>query len=296
MDYLEVINNWIETSGASVLKTVVFGIVFYWSYKIFLWRILKTVGEKKLRKKDREEAEQRIKTLTSVLTKTGEIIIVLIVMVLLTADMGVNIGPLMAGLGILGIGVGFGAQSLVKDIVNGIFILAEGQYSVDDIIDIAGKKGQVEKITLRKTTLRDLDGVVHHVPNSEITTASNMSQEWAKVNINIPVAYEEKINNVYAVLNKVLRSLEKDKDFKDDILGRFEILGVEKFGDSSIDIKIVGKTTAMKRWDVARELRRRVKEMFDEEGVEIPYPHRVVINKDVEVKVEKVKKRIGTHV
>lgn len=289
MDYITEILNWTLDFLPQAVRVFIYAFLAYWIYRAVLWRILKTFEEEKYRKKDKEELRKRLVTLKSVLSKTGKIGIFIVVTMVLLGKAGLDVGPMVAGFGIVGIAVGFGAQSLVKDIVNGIFILAEGQYSTDDIVEIAGKKGQVEGITLRKTILRDLDGIVHHIPNSEITTASNMSQKWAKVNINIPIAYEDKIGYVYKILEGVTKELQEDDEFRKDIIEDFEIMGVDKFTDSGYEIKIVGKTRSMKRWDVGRELRKRIKEEFDERGVEIPYPHRVMILKDVDKKAEKVK-------
>jgi len=268
-DFLFELASWIEGHGPNIIRVILYGIVFYWLYKIFLWRVLKVFEEKNLTKKDKDVLGQRIDTLNSVLSKAGRFIVLTVVFISVISETGINIAPMLAGFGIIGVAFGFGAQGLIKDIVNGMFIIAEGQYSKGDIVEISEKKGQVEKITLRRTVLRDIDGTVHHIPNSLVGAVSNKSQEWAGINLNISVDCKEDVEKVIGVLEKASRELFKDKTFSSYMLEEPKILGIDSFVDSKVVIKIIGKTKHLKRWDVTRELRKRIKEAFDREKIEL---------------------------
>jgi len=174
---------------------------------------------------------------------------------------------------VAGIAIGFGAQSLVKDIIAGVFVLLENQYRVGDVVRIAGVDGLVEAINLRRTVLRDMDGVVHVVPNGEVRVASNLTKEWSRVNLNISVGYGEDLDRVMAVIDRVGLELAQDPQWRDAILTPPRSLRVDKFGDSGIEIKVLGDTRPLKQWDVMGELRKRLKRAFDQEGIEIPWPH-----------------------
>lgn len=188
-------------------------------------------------------------------------------------EFGVNIAAMLAGLGIVGIAVGFGAQSLIKDLLAGIFILLEDQYRVGDVVNVAGIGGLVEEIGLRRTVLRDLDGVVHSIPNSEIKVASNFAKGYSRVNLNISVAYGEDLDRVIEVINRVCKEMAEDPKWSADFVSTPKVLRVDKLGDSGIEIKILGDTQPLRQWDVMGELRLRIKRTFDQEGIEIPWPH-----------------------
>jgi len=180
---------------------------------------------------------------------------------------------LIAGFGIAGLAVGFGAQSLVKDIIAGVFILLENQYRVGDVVRISDVAGVVEEMNIRRTVLRDLDGIVHFVPNGEIKVASNFTREWSRVNLNISVAYGTDLDHAIAVLNRVGEEIAQDPQWSPLILKAPQFLRVDNLGDSGIELKVVGDTKPIRQWDVMGELRKRVKKAFDEEGIEIPWPH-----------------------
>jgi small-conductance mechanosensitive channel len=225
------------------------------------------------------EIEKRVKTLTAVFVRTAEVVLVIVALFMVLPELDVNVGPILAGVGIAGIAIGFGAQTLVHDTINGLFILIENQYGIGDVVTVAGISGQVEDVNLRRTILRDLDGVVHSVPNSEIKVASNMTREWSRVNMNVTVAYGEDLDRVIEVINRVGKELAKDKEFGPLITGAPQVLRVDGFGDSGVEIKILGETKPIKQWDVMGELRKRLKKAFDEEGIEIPFPHRVIVTR-----------------
>lgn len=222
------------------------------------------------------EEEKRERTIIHIINGGIKLLVWPMALILVIAQLGVEIGPLIAGAGIAGVALGFGAQSLVKDVISGLFIIVENQYGVGDVVDLDGTAGVVEDINLRKTTLRDLDGVVHHVPNGTIERASNMSSEFAGINLNVGVDYSTNLEKVIEVVNEVGKELAGDDQWASDILETPAFLRVDNFGDSSIDIKITGRTKPLRQWDVTGELRKRLKVAFDKHGIEIPFPQRVV--------------------
>jgi small conductance mechanosensitive channel len=193
--------------------------------------------------------------------------------VMVLAEFEVKIGPILAAAGIVGVAVGFGAQHLVRDVITGFFILLDDQIRVGDVVQIAGKGGLVEKITLRMTTLRDLAGNVHYVRNGEISVVTNMTKEYSRYVFDIGVAYREDVDQVIEVVKQVDEELRVDPAFSADILEPIEILGLDQFGDSAIIIKARTKTKPIKQWAVGREFNRRLKKRFDEKDIEIPFPH-----------------------
>lgn len=222
------------------------------------------------------EAERRAHTLEGVAVATFSVALVIIALLMLLSEYGVPIGPLLAGAGIAGIAIGFGAQSLVKDIISGVFILLEDQYREGDVVRIATISGVVEDIDLRRTVLRDLDFIQHYIPNGEITTASNFTKEKSRVNLNVQVAYKENLDHAIDVLNRVGQSLSEDEYFGPLILDPIKVLRVDSFDDSGISIKVLGETLPIRQWEVTGEFRKRIKKAFDEEGIEIPFPHRTL--------------------
>jgi small conductance mechanosensitive channel len=192
---------------------------------------------------------------------------------------GIDIGPAIAGLGVAGIAVGLGAQTLVKDWLSGIFIVLENQYSQGDVIRIAGVDGVVEDFSLRRTTLRDLDGTVHTVPNGAITVASNMTRLWARVNLDIGVAYDTDIDRATAIINRVGEELHDDEEWGPRLLEAPKVVRVNALADSAVTLKVLGQVRAAEQWSVAGELRKRVLAAFARDGVEIPFPHRVVVSR-----------------
>jgi small conductance mechanosensitive channel len=221
----------------------------------------------------KEEINKRVNTLSSAFVNAGIVLIVIFAIITILPEFGVNIGAMLAGLGIIGIAVGFGAQSLIKDLLAGIFILLEDQYRVGDVVSVAGIGGLVEEIGLRRTILRDLDGIVHSIPNGEIKTASNFTKGFSRVNLNISVAYGEDLDHVIEVINRVCKEMAEDPKWKADFASTPQVLRVDNLGDSGIDIKILGDTKPMRQWDAMGELRLRIKRTFDKEGIEIPWPH-----------------------
>ena len=272
------IEDWALDHGLTIGGIAIFVIVAIIAINIVVPRLVRVTTQTRLAGKPQEEIEQRAETLTHVFTRTGATLLIVLGFFTVLPELGVNIGPLLAGVGIAGIAVGFGAQSLVKDIISGMFILIDNQYGKGDVVEIADKTGVVQDIGLRRTVLRDLDGIVHYVPNGEIVVSSNMTQEYSRVNLNISVSYAEDLDRVMRVINEVGEELAADDDWKAVIISPPRSLRVDAFGDSGIDIKILGDVQPIRQWEVMGELRRRLKRRFDEEGIEIPFPHRVMVH------------------
>tara|TARA_B100001123_G_scaffold228801_1_gene257443 strand:- start:237 stop:1016 length:780 start_codon:yes stop_codon:yes gene_type:complete len=203
------------------------------------------------------------------------VLVTLVVMVTLS-ELGLNIGPLLAGAGVIGLAVGFGAQTLVKDIITGLFILIEDHISVGDVVKVGSHSGLVEKLTLRTIQLRDPGGTVHVIPFSEVTTIENLTKDFSRYVFDVGIAYRENTDRVVDVLHELGEELLKDEHYGELILEPLEVLGVDSFGDNAVVIKARITTKPAKQWVVGREFNRRIKNRFDELGIEMPFPHRTI--------------------
>jgi len=220
--------------------------------------------------------KQREDTIIQIISNALNILIGPIALIMVIGQFGVDIATLLAGAGILGVALGFGSQSLVKDIISGLFIVIENQYRVGDVIEVNGAAGKVERITLRITVLRDLDGIVHYVPNGTVEVVSNMSMDYSGINIDVGVGYESDINQVKKIVNDVGQKLAADKQWGDKIIEAPSFFRVDELGDSAIIVKITGKVLPLQQWAVAGEMRQRIKEAFDDNGIDIPFPQQVL--------------------
>jgi small conductance mechanosensitive channel len=226
--------------------------------------------------KERIANEKRVKTLTGLL-QTICLTLVWVVGIVMSLDqIGLDITPILAGAGIVGLAVGFGAQNLVRDIINGFFVILENQVRVGDVAIVNGTGGLVEAISFRTITLRDLSGTVHIFPHGTVTTLANMTKGWSATVMNIGVAYKEDTDRVAEIMREVGKDLQQDEQFGGKILEPIEILGVDAFGESAVEIKVRIKTLPIEQWGVGREYRRRLKKAFDRENIEIPFPHRTL--------------------
>jgi small conductance mechanosensitive channel len=223
-----------------------------------------------------ERREQRARTMGSLLKSITTGVLLTIVLFMIVAQLGYNIAPLIASAGILGVALGFGAQSLVKDFLSGIFMILEDQYGVGDAVDVGEASGTVEAVGLRVTRLRDVNGTVWYVRNGEILRVGNMSQNWARTVLDIPVAYDEDLTRVRTVLGDLATELWEDEEFRGDIIEEPEVWGVERLEPDGVVVRVVLKTAPLEQWKVAREMRERIKDRFDALGIEIPRPQRVV--------------------
>ena len=218
--------------------------------------------------------EQRVRTLVGLVQGVGVVFIALVTLFMILQVMGVNVAPLLAAAGVFGLAVSFGAQSLVKDVISGLFMLWENQFGVGDVIRVGENAGLVEKVTLRVVVLRDIHGTVHIIPNGEIKQISNLTRSWSRAVLEIGVAYKEDVDRVMEVMREVGREMWEDEAWRPLLLEEMVVPGVESFGDSAVVIRMMAKTLPLKQWDTARELRRRLKNRFDAEGIQIPFPHR----------------------
>jgi moderate conductance mechanosensitive channel len=225
---------------------------------------------------------QRAATLTQALSYTVQVSIWTIALLLILGNVGVNLGPLLAGAGIAGVALGFGAQSLVRDFLSGFFILLENQYGVGDLVDVnaAGGlvSGKVETLSLRTTSIRAFDGTLHIVPNGNIQIVGNKSRGWARAIIDVGAAYAEDVERVKDVLEELFQELTEDEELSQLLIDGPRVLGVERLGDYEVVLRVVAETAPSARIKLERELRRRIKQRFDERGIESPLPRQVVIS------------------
>lgn len=222
------------------------------------------------------DEQQRENTVVSIIDALVRFVVWAIAVMIILSTFGIDIAPLLAGASIAGVALGFGMQSLVKDLVSGLFIIMENQYRIGDWVEIAGASGTVESINMRVTVLRDFEGNQHHVPNGEISVATNKTMEFAKLNVEIGVSYDTDIDKAAKILNEVGEELAADKDFKDKITSTPQFLRVSSFGDSAINLFVLGETHAGDQWSVAGEYRLRLKKAFDKAKIEIPFNQLVV--------------------
>jgi len=268
--------NWALTSGIQIL----FIIAIAWLLKIIakrsIRRIVKTAVTLDKHHVMEDGEIKRMNTLVRIFSWTMNTIIVVIAAMMVMQEFGVKIAPILGTAGIVGVAIGFGGQYLVKDLITGFFIIFENQYRIGDVVNIEGIGGTVEDISLRVTTLRDMNGTVHYIPHGEVKKVSNSSKQFAKVNINVGIAYEAKIDFVRDVINKIGNELAADPAWKNLINVAPQFLRVDSLDESSVSVKIVGETKPLKQWEVAGELRKRIKEGFEKAGISIPYPQQVV--------------------
>lgn len=229
---------------------------------------------------DPEAETKREDTLIKVFHGVSKVLIYFVAIFMILSEVGLDISPLLAGAGIAGVAFGFGAQYLVRDIITGFFLILENQFRVGDAIAVAGVSGTVENITLRVTTIRDLDGVVHNIPNGEMTVVSNKSKDFSRVNLVVGISYNDDIKKAAGIINRVGKELSEDPEWKDKINETPQFLRVDNLNDSSVDLRILGETKPLQQWAVTGELRLRLKIAFDEAGIEIPFPQQVVIRKN----------------
>lgn len=272
---LDAVGDWLLSHGVRILLIIFLSYLGYIIAKAvvppLLERLVKVRGEGR---RARTEHAKRAQTLSSVIIQVIWIFIAVIAVFMILSEVGLNITPLLAGAGVAGIAIGFAAQSLIKDLIAGFLIIFENQFDVGDVIKAADVVGGVEEVNLRRTLLRDLDGILHIIPNGEIRVTSNYTMMWSRAHLNISVAYKEDLDRVMAIIRKVWEEMAEDPVWGPQMISKTPwLLRVDEFGDSGIVIKVVGETKPISRWDVMGELRRRIKRVFDEEGIEIPWPH-----------------------
>jgi moderate conductance mechanosensitive channel len=269
-----------ENLAATGLRIVIILVFAFIAMKL-LQKFLQHLENRLLRKSEQDgepptESQKRIDTIVHLIKRAVLLVLWLTVGLMIIKEVGVEIGPILASAGVAGVAVGFGAQNLIRDVISGFFIILENQIRVGDVAIINGTGGLVEKINFRTTILRDVSGTVHVFPNGTISTLSNMTNEWSAYVFDIGIAYKENTDRVIGIMKDVGRALRQEPKFGKLILEDPEIFGVDKFGDSAVVIKGRIKTKPIRQWEVGREFLRRIKLAFDENDIEIPFPHRSI--------------------
>ncbi|HYO43170.1 MAG TPA: mechanosensitive ion channel family protein [Candidatus Limnocylindrales bacterium] len=268
-----------------VLLIVVLALVVFWLSRAAVHTIVKTLLDRETTEGTAQElsaveVKKRMTTLEGLGTTVIRLFVLVIATVMILGELNLNIGPAVAGLGVVGIAVGFGTQSIVRDYFTGALILIENQFSKGDVVTIAGVSGTVEDFSLRRTTLRDLDGVVHTVPNGEIKVASNRTRVWARINLDVTIAYGTDVERATLVVDDVGRAMVADPEWRRRLMEAPHVERIEAMGEYGITIKILGLVRATEQWAAGGELRKRLLAAFATHGIEIPRPQRVVLARD----------------
>ena len=281
-------NEWIQAARTEllpVLLIIVGALIAVRLTRLFVHGVVKTLLDREATEGTAQELSsvelsKRMTTLDSLLGGTLQFFIVVIAGLMVLGQLGIDIGPAVAGLGVVGIAVGFGAQSLVRDYLNGSLILIENQFAKGDVVRIGGVAGTVEDFTLRRTTLRDIDGVVHTVPNGEIKGASNLTRVWSRINQDVTVAYGTDMDRAIAVVDAVGREMLSDPAWKRRVMDAPHVERVEALAEYGVTLKILGTVRAPDQWAAAGELRKRLLDAFQANGIEIPRPQRVMLTRE----------------
>jgi len=276
-NYAELVIPWILTSGIKIIFIIVGAFILNKIVGGFIQKAVR-IAVRPDGISSQEAEEKRENTLIQIFNTTARIALLIITSLMVLEEFGVEIAPILAAAGIVGLAFGFGGQYLIRDIISGLFIILENQYRVGDIVSFDNASGTVQEISLRKTTLRDLDGTVHHIPHGEIKKVSNLSKDFSRINLDIGVSYNTNLEHVINVINTIGTALANDIEWQDSIILAPQFLRVNDFANSAIMLKILGETLPSKQWEVTGELRKRLKVAFDSEGIEIPFPQLVLHN------------------
>jgi len=246
-----------------------------------LIRVLRAIANKstdlQIRKLPPGVRVQQVRTVAGVLTSVGVFVISFVALLMVLGQLGLNLGPMLASAGIAGLAIGFGAQTLVHDFINGFFILLENQYDIGDTVRIAGVKGTVERMSLRNTVLRDEDGTVHIVPNSAIQIVSNATRDWSQLALRVTVAYSEPSDKIVSLLKQIGADLRNSEVFSQDIVSDIDVPGIDRVGNGEAEYLVLIKTRPNKQYAVSREMRRRIKEVFEKNNVQAAGPGRIYV-------------------
>lgn len=272
--------DWLASESGRVLVGRLVTVVFVAGGALVAWELLSTLVERYLEERDAQgelvARGARVRTFLPLVRNVVRIVLLVLVVLVVLSELGIDIGPLLAGAGIVGLAVSFGAQSLVKDVITGFFILLEDTISVGDVVDLGGRSGIVESMTIRSVRLRDLGGNVHTVPFGEVAAVLNMTKDFSYALMEVGIAYRENVDEVVEVLREIGDGMQADEEFGPLILEPLQVLGLDSFGASSVNIRIRLKTLPIQQWAVRREYQRRMKRVFDERGIEIPFPHQTL--------------------
>ena len=259
-------------NAISVALILVVTLVVWWLLKRLIPKII-AARIPRIREESPEELAHRSNTLANVAVGVMSFVLWIVAGMMVLSEVGVNIAPVLAAVGLAGLAVGFAAQNIIRDYLHGFFIIMEDWYRVGEVAIVAGIGGLVVDVDLRRTVLRDLNGTLHNIPNNKIELASNMTRDWARINLNVPVAYGEDLDHVFRVITEVGAELKEDEVLGPDLISAPRVERVDNFGDSGIEIKVLAETKPIRQWALTGELRKRLKKRFDEEGIEIPWPH-----------------------
>lgn len=271
----DLVLGWILNNGISALFVLVIGLLVLKFMKRPIEAVIRAMIPADTFPSPEAE-KKREDTLIQVVMGTAKIVIWVITILMIFTELGIPILPLLAGVGVLGLAISFGAQYVVRDIVTGVFIVMENQFRVGDVIDINGISGVVEDMSLRITKIRGVDGTVHFIPNGEVKVASNKTKDFSKINLKIGVAYDTDIDKVERVINELGEEMAKDEAFEDMIVEAPKFERITDFGPYEINIKITGTVKPKRQWKVSGEIQRRIKVAFEKNGIEIPYPQQVI--------------------
>ena len=270
---------WIFEHGIPILVILIGVYIAQRILKSVIHHVLDRIVRKTYHSRSEAAIGKRQDTLENVFYVTIKVLLWLAAGLMILSEIGLDIAPLIAGAGIAGLAFGFGGQYLVRDLISGLFIILEDQFRKGDVVEIAGIAGKVEDVNLRRTVLRDLDGVEHHIPNGEISTTSNKTKFWSRINLDIGVGYEADITKTKDVLNKACKTFAESDEWKEKIIKTPEVIGVDELGDWAVVHKVLGDVKPGTQWEIKRALLATIKEALDKAGIEIPYPHNVQINK-----------------
>lgn len=266
---------WLTSNGLRILAIILVAYIVKRIIVVFIKRLVNRIVSPN-GYSSKEATKKRRDTLNRIFLVSVNTIISVLAIMMILQEFGLEIAPFLAAAGIAGLALGFGGQYLIRDLISGLFIITENQYRIGDFVCFDGTCGTVQDISLRMTTLRDLDGVVHYIPHGEIKKVSNSAKDFSRINLDIGVSYNANLEKVIEVINKVGIELFQDSRWKDVIIKAPQFLRVNDFADSAVMIKILGETKPLYQWEVTGELRKRLKFAFDKEGIEIPFPQRVV--------------------
>jgi moderate conductance mechanosensitive channel len=271
-NYLGRMWDWCLTNGLRIVLIIIMAMILLKVASVLVARLSRLLQ----RKPSDLEQEKRAGTLSGVVHWILRLVILAVSGIMLLREFGVDVAPVLAAAGVVGLAVGFGAQTLVQDIITGFFMLLEDQVRVGDVVQINDKSGLVEKISLRMIVLRDMSANVHFIRNGKIDIITNMTKDFSRYVFDVAVAYREDVDQVIRVLKEIDANLRQDPEYRSDILEPLEVMGLDSFGDSAVIIKARTTTKPIQQWRVGREFNRRIKKRFDELNIEIPFPHRTI--------------------
>lgn len=270
----EFLLNWLTTHGLTILITIVLATV-----GLILLRIISRHLKKKVQSLDDEDdsmLDKRTATITRVVWTTGAVLIVGTAILIILEEFGVPIFPVLASVGFVGLAFGLGAQTLVKDMIAGIFVLIEDQYTIGDVVTIGGATGTVESVTLRKTIVRDMYGTIYHIPNGEVRTVANKSRDWSRALVEVGITYDADVDKAIDTLEKIGTVLDEDSPFAEDVIEEPVVTGIEGLDESAVRLRIMVKTNPGAEWGVQRYLRHQIRLIFAEQDIEIAFPTRQI--------------------